>query len=228
MTRRSIRVLTLIESSFVSGPARILIEFGRLAAIPESGLPLVELAVATYWRGQGESPVAEAARSVGLSVFTITERGRCDRDAIPQLRRIVSDYQLDILESRNLKSHFLARLLGLQKGRPWIARNHGYTARDWLDRAHSQLDHWSLHGAFGVVTVCGPFAKELQRRGIDKSKITILPNFVKPIVPLPPGEVEQLRDRLGLQDKAVILAVGRLSSEKGHAFLLQPPRGSTS
>jgi glycosyltransferase involved in cell wall biosynthesis len=221
VTRRSIRVLTLIESPFVSGPARILIEFGRLAAIPDPGLPVAELAVATYWRGPGESPVAEAARSAGLSVFTITERGRWDTAVFSQLRRIVSQYKPDILESRNVKSHFLVRLLGLQKGQPWLAWNHGYTARDWLDRAYSQLDRWSLHGAFRVVTVCGPFAKELERRGIEKCKITVLHNFVKPFVPAPLSEVEQLRDRLGLQDKAVILVVGRLSSEKGHAVLLQ-------
>jgi glycosyltransferase involved in cell wall biosynthesis len=211
----------LIESPFVSGPARILIEFGRRAAIPDSNLPVVDLAVATYWRGPGESPVAEAARKAGLSVFTISERGRWDREAIPQLRKIVSDYRPDILESRNVKSHFLVRMMGLGKGRPWLAWNHGYTARDWLDRAYSQLDRWSLHGAFRVVTVCGPFAEKLESRGIDRSKITVLHNFVKPFVPSPPSEVERLREALGVRDKAVVLAVGRLSSEKGHAVLLQ-------
>ena len=221
MNRQRIRVLTLIESPFVSGPARVLIEFGRLAAIPEPDLPAVDLAVATYWRGPGESPVVTAARNAGLRVFTVSERRRWDTAALPQLRRIVAEYQPDILESRNVKSHFLVRMLGLHQERPWLAWNHGYTAQDWLDRAYSQLDRWSLHGAFRVVTVCGPFAEELERRGIDKSKITILHNFVKPFVPATPEEVEELRGKLGVHDKAVILAVGRLSSEKGPANLLQ-------
>jgi glycosyltransferase involved in cell wall biosynthesis len=61
----------------------------------------------------------------------------------------------------------------------------------------------------------------LERRGIDRRKITILHNFVKPFVPAPTEDVERLRRSLGVQNQAVILAVGRLSSEKGHAMLMQ-------
>ena len=221
MTRQTIRVLTLIESPTVTGPARNIIEFGKLGVVAEPDLPAVETMVVTYWRGAGESPVAAAARNAGLLVATILERRRWDTGVIPQLRRIIADYRPDILESRNIKSHFLVRMLGLHKRYPWVAWNHGYTERDWLDRAYSQLDRWSLQAAFRVVTVCRPFAETLERRGIDGRKITILHNFVKPFVPAPTEDVEGLRRSLGVQNRAVILAVGRLSSEKGHAILLQ-------
>jgi glycosyltransferase involved in cell wall biosynthesis len=154
-------------------------------------------------------------------VTTISERHRWDTQAIPQLRRIIAEYRPDILESRNIKSHFLVRALGLHRHYPWVAWNHGYTERDWLDRVYSQLDRWSLQAAFRVVTVCRPFAETLERRGIDRRKITILHNFVKPFVPALTEDVERLRRSLGVQNQAVILAVGRLSSEKGHAILLQ-------
>ncbi len=221
MTRQTIRILTLIESPTVTGPARNIIEFGKLGVVAEPGLPAVETMVVTYWRGAGESPVAAAARNAGLPVATILERRRWDTGVIPQLRRIIADYRPDILESRNIKSHFLVRMLGLHKRYPWVAWNHGYTERDWLDRAYSQLDRWSLQAAFRVVTVCRPFAETLERRGIDGRKTTILHNFVKPFVPAPTEDVEGLRRSLGVQNQAVILAVGRLSSEKGHAILLQ-------
>ena len=221
MTRPTIRVLTLIESPTVTGPARNIIEFGKLGAVAELDLPLVESIVVTYWRGSDISPVAVTASNAGLQVASISERRRWDTSVIPQLRRLLAEYQPDILESRNIKSHFLVRMLGLHKAYPWVAWNHGYTARDWLDRAYSQLDRWSLQAAFRVVTVCGPFAEKLEQRGIDRRKITILHNFVKPFVPAPSEEVERLRSRVGLQDKAMILVVGRLSSEKGHAILLE-------
>lgn len=221
MTRKTIRVLTLIESPTVTGPARNVIEFGKLGVVAEPGLPAVKTMVVTYWRGASESPVAAAARNAGLRVATIFERHRWDTKAIPQLRRIIAEYRPDIMESRNVKSHFLVRALGLHKQYPWVAWNHGYTERDWLDRAYSQLDRWSLQAAFRVVTVCRPFAETLERRGIDRRKITILHNFVKPFVPAPTEDIERLRCSLGVQNQAVILAVGRLSSEKGHAILLQ-------
>jgi glycosyltransferase involved in cell wall biosynthesis len=222
VTRKSIRVLTLIESSTaITGPSRNLIEFGKLAAIPEPGLPSVEVIVATYQRGSGESPLAATASSAGLSVVTISERRRWDTNVFPQLRQIIAQCQPDILESRNVKSHFLVRMLGLHKKCCWVAWNHGYTATNWLDRSYSQLDRWSLRGAYRVVTVCRPFADKLASRGIDRDKITVLHNSVKPFVAPPLEQVQDLRDSLGLQNEAVILAVGRLSHEKGMADLLR-------
>jgi glycosyltransferase involved in cell wall biosynthesis len=221
VTRQSIRVLTLIESSTVTGPSRNLIEFGKLAANPEPGLLPVQVIVATYQRGPGESPLAVTAKNAGLSVFTISERRRWDTKVFPQLRQMIAQCQPDILESRNVKSHFLVRMLGLHRKCRWVAWNHGYTATNWLDRAYSQLDRWSLRGAYRVVTVCGPFADKLESRGIDRDRITVLHNSVKPFVAPPLEQVRRVQHSLGLQDEAVILAVGRLSYEKGIADLLR-------
>lgn len=79
MTRQTIRVLTLIESPTVTWPARNILEFGKLGAVAEPGLPGVETMVVTYWRGSGESPVVESARNAGLPVATVFERHRTSR-----------------------------------------------------------------------------------------------------------------------------------------------------
>ena len=72
-----------------------------------------------------------------------------------------------------------------------------------------------------MVTVCGPFADTLVSRGIDRDQITVLHNPVKPFV-APLSERGAARsDSLVLHDEAVILAVGRLSYEKGAADLLR-------
>ena len=221
MSRQSIRVLTLIESATITGPSRNLIEFGKLAAIPEPGLPTVEVIVATYQRGEAESALASTAKNAGLSVFTISESRRWDPKIFRQLRAMIAEFQPDILESRNVKSHFLVRMLGLHKKCRWVAWNHGYTATNWLDRSYSQLDRWSLRGAYRVVTVCGPFAEKLVSRGIDRERITVLHNCVKPFVAAPLEHVQHIRHSLGLQNEAVILAVGRFSHEKGIGDLLR-------
>jgi glycosyltransferase involved in cell wall biosynthesis len=222
VTRPHIRVLTLIENATVTGPARNVIEFGKMAARAEAGLPAVEVTIVTYQRGPDESQLALAAKQAGLAVATVAERRRWDTQVFAQLKQIISQINPDILETRNVKSHFLVRLLGLHRKYPWVAWNHGYTATSRLDRAYTQLDRWSLRGAYRVVTVCRPFAGQLERLGVQRERITILHNSVKPFVTPPQEEVQRARRELGLgDDEAVILSVGRLSQEKGHADLIR-------
>lgn len=80
MTRRSIREFTLIKIPIIAALALSLIELGRLAAVPEPGLPVVELAIVTYWRGPGESPVA---RELGTLAFLFS-RSRSAEGGTPQ------------------------------------------------------------------------------------------------------------------------------------------------
>ena len=222
MTQQTIRILTLIESATVTGPARNLIEFASAARRAEDDLPAVEVTILTYRRGPDESPLALAAREAGLPVITVAERRRWDTRVFPQLRQAIARHNPDILETRNVKSHFLVRMLGLNRKYPWVAWNHGYTATSWLDRTYTQLDRWSLRGAYRMVTVCRPFADRLVALGVPREKITILHNSVKPFVKPEAEQVDQLRRSLALSnDEAMILSVGRLSYEKGHADLLR-------
>ena len=109
---------------------------------------------------------------------------------------------------------------GLHREFPWIAWNHGYTSKDRIDRAYNQIDRWSLHGAYRLMTVCGPFADAMQDLGIPRERITVLHNFVDAYVRPSDDEVLRLRQEMGLGDELVIVTVGRMSVEKGHANLL--------
>ena len=222
MSEPTIRVLTLIENATVTGPARNVIEFGKMAARAEAGLPAVQVTLVTYRRGAEESQLAIAAREAGLDVHTVAERRRWDTQVLHQLRQLVAELKPDILESRNVKSHFFVRTLGLYRKYPWVAWNHGYTSSSRLDRMYTKLDRWSLRGAYRVMTVCQPFADDLVRLGVDRERISILHNSVRPFVRPPGEEVQSLRRALGIEpDEGVILSVGRLSYEKGHADLIR-------
>jgi glycosyltransferase involved in cell wall biosynthesis len=222
VTHSPIRVLTLIENATVTGPARNVIDYGKMMAQAEGDLPAVEVTIVTYQRGPEPSALALAAREAGLAVTTVAERRRWDTKVFAQLKQVVATINPDILETRNVKSHFLLRLLGLQRKYPWVAWNHGYTDTSSLDRMYTWLDRWSLRGAYRVVTVCQPFADKIADFGVTRDRISILHNAVKPFV-VPAGEeVQRVRRDLGLEDhEAMILSVGRLSYEKGHADLIR-------
>ena len=127
-----------------------------------------------------------------------------------------------ILQTHNFKSHFLVRLLGLHKNSRWIAFFHGYTWTDLKNYAYNLLDLWSLRSAHRVVTVCQPFAAHLKRIGVRNERIVVQHNAVRPLQPASPDQVMDLRRNLSIPPGAlVLLAVGRLSREKGHLDLIE-------
>ncbi len=210
----SIRILAIMEAYSITGPAKNLIEFARRAG------PELEFSIITYNRAPGNSGFAAAANDAGIRTYTIRERRRFDTGVLPRLREIIDTEQPDIVQSHNVKSHFFVRLVGVPARLPWVAFNHGYTAQSALDRIYSQLDYWSLRRAFRAVVVCRPFAEAIARRGVSPDRIHIQHNSVKPFTSPAAGEIEAVRRELGIRSP-MVLAVGRLSAEKGHADLLE-------
>ncbi|MGE5111575.1 MAG: glycosyltransferase [Acidobacteriaceae bacterium] len=217
----TIRALSLVEATFVTGPAKSLIEFAAASSAADDDLPSVRNAVITFQRPSSENAFLESAERAGLKVDIIRERFAFDPGIIPQLRKAVREQQPEIIQSMNFKSHFLVRLLGLQRGRKWIAFHHGYTRTDLKNTLYNQLDRWSLRKADAVVTVCKPFAKELQQCGVAAERLVVQHNSIRPFVPATREQVERCRATLGLPpDAVVLLSVGRLSREKGHVDLI--------
>jgi glycosyltransferase involved in cell wall biosynthesis len=220
---RRIKVLSIMEADFVTGPAKNLIEFAQRARESGKGLPVVELTVAAYRRGEDpESAFIQAARRAGLTVDVIQERGRFDRSVIAQVKRIVSQRNPDIVQTHNVKSHFFLRCSGVWHERAWLAFHHGYTAEDFKMRCYNAANRWSLRAPRHLVTVCGPFVEQLVGQGMLRESITVLHNSVQPFPPVSAEQVREARDRISAPaDTPIIVSIGRLSREKGHVDLLE-------
>lgn len=231
--KATIRVLALMEARTVTGPAKNIIEFCRraraLGASPGDP-PAAEVSFLTFHRGpepaggEAPNPFVAAARAAGVEVELIRERFRFDPRVLGELRRTVERRRPDVIQTHSVKSHFLVRLSGLWRRRPWVAFHHGYTSTDLKMGLYNCLDRWSLPAAHRVVTVCGPFAQQLARRGVRPERIFVRHNSINENgAALPPAsDVRALRERLGIGEGArVVLAVGRLSREKAHVDLVE-------
>ena len=251
MNRSSIKVLALIEAEEVTGPAKNLIDFARRSLNGDAGvadLAAVETEVVTIQRAsQGtlrksisgvfrrllpgrpddrdqSNPFIRYARRHGLEVKVIPERFRFDWRVIDRLRKQVRLAQPDIVQTHSVKSHFLMRLSGLARQCRWVAFHHGYTATDAKMRILNRLDRWSLRAADQIFTVSAAYAKQLERIGIPGTRIRIIPNAidVDSFSDVTARQARDLRHELGVGcDDRMILAVGRLSAEKGHIHLVQ-------
>jgi glycosyltransferase involved in cell wall biosynthesis len=212
-----IKLLAIMEAGAVTGPAKNLIQFARLAR------PAIETCIVTFQRKDViENPFASAARQAGLEVEIISERYRFDHRVIQSLREVVRRRAPDIIQSHNVKSHFLTRWSAIARSRLWIAFHHGYTTTDWKMRLYNKLDRWSLKGADRILTVSRAFAHQIARIA-PEDRITIVHNSINidSISAISGEEAKALRVRLGIDEsERVVLAVGRLSHEKGHADLI--------
>jgi len=215
-----IRVLVFLEASTIAGAVKPVLEFAREAA-ESTTARTVKLTLALYVRAGKESGLIDTIRSQGLSVELIRERHAFDLQVVPQLRDLVRRVGPDVLWTNNTKSHFLVSLSGLYRTTGWIAFHHGYTKEAWRTGIYNELDRLSLPRAARVVTVCHDFAKQLQRKGVPADRIRVLRNPIRVSSPVMEAEKDGLRAQLGLEHSKVLLSVGRLSLEKGHADLLR-------
>jgi glycosyltransferase involved in cell wall biosynthesis len=218
---RTVRILDFMETSWVSGPAKNLIEFARRAAQTDTPLN-VKIVVATFHRGNVWNEFTVACRDAGLEVHPIWERHAFDFGVIPKIRNLLAEYQPDIVQTHGVKSHFLVRLCRLHKRSRWIAFHHGYTWPRPRVRLYNLLDRFSLPSAALVVTVCHPFEHQLQNIGVARERIVVRHNSVKEFVAASDSQVAALRHSLGIdRGTHVLLAIGRLSREKGHRDLIE-------
>lgn len=224
------KILSIIEATTVTGPAKNLLNFCHLLRSPEfcrEGVPQVEVSIVTFDRvaengDSTENAFVAAALDAGITVDVINERFRFDRAVIKQLRDIVARRAPDVIQTHMIKSHFLVKLSGLGKQYPWIAYHHGYTTTDLKMQFYNQLNRWSLPSADLVIAVCGEFAKQLAASGVQKDRIRVSHNSVNAPRNISSKEQQTLREGFGIaRDEQVMVAIGRLSREKGHADLIE-------
>ena len=206
------RVLAFIEALGVTGPVRNLFR----TAGP------VDLHVATYRRAaarrahhEGIDALVAAARARSIPVHVLDERHAFDPTLLWRVARAIRDVRPDVVQTHNIKSH---ALVACTRRRPrWVAFHHGYTDTDRKQRVYNRLDRWALRRADVVVATCTAFADELAAAGVDRARITVLHNAVEPTRPI---EMERARRALRLDAEYTIVAIGRLSREKGHDLLV--------
>lgn len=166
-----------------------------------------------------------AAAAAAIHVDVLRERRAWDLRVLTQLCNVIESHQPDIVETHQVKCHFiLAQALlwrRIRKNFAWIAYHHGYTKASLKLRLYETLDRWSLRSPDRIVTVCKPFAAELVRNGAPSSRMAVIPNAVEARPAPSEAEIAALRRQWRLDaEEGVILSVGRLSPEKGHIDLI--------
>jgi glycosyltransferase involved in cell wall biosynthesis len=219
-----IRVLALLDDTVVSGKVKPILALARHACKNGATPRGLDVSMLTFVRSKTDPELVSTLREEGFAIDVVRERRRFDLAVFPQLRAIIKRRRPHVLWTHSAKTHFLVRAAGLHHEKAWIAFHHGYTATSLAWRLYEQLDRWSLRGADRVMTACEAFATDLNvRLGIGRERLSVHRS------PLAADESQTrrsdagaLRRELGLPPGArIVLSVGRLSKEKGHADLIR-------
>jgi glycosyltransferase involved in cell wall biosynthesis len=221
--RPTIRMVALLEGSTLSGPAKNLFEFCRVARTLSAG-PVLDLTLLTFQRSfsldcSGNTDLIAAAQQAGIAVERLPERFVFDVQVISRLRKLIERFNPDLIQTHAAKAHFLLRCSGLGKDTPWIAFHHGYTNTDFRSPIYNNLNRWSLQAPERIVTVSLATKQQLLRHGIAGQRITVVHNAVQVRqhhqIQNDASILRQKKIDLGvLPDEKLILCAGRLSQEK--------------
>ncbi len=231
---QTIKLLAVMEPKTVTGAAKNMLDFCRFARDVNETLPgstIIETSIVTFERGRNEGKTSgslespnefvKAARELGLEVDIIPERFRFDLRVIPSLREAIERRAPDIVLTHHVKSHFLMKMSRLWQKYAWVAFHHGYTKTHFREHLYNRMDRLSLPTAKRVITVCEAFARELVGAGVSRERINVQHNSIRPERKASAEEARAIKTQFGIKEgDPVVLAIGRLSSEKAHIDLL--------
>lgn len=210
------RVMILIDSYRVSGPAKGLLDFCE-ATHGRCG-PLL---VAFERRRRGPTELRDACERRGIDLRVVRERFRYDPAMFGQTVRLARGMRPDLLQTHGYKADIVGLALGALLRLPWVAFSHGRTDEGLKTRMYHALDDLIIRRADRVVAVSEARRAALVAAGGASARVVTIPNAVD----TPPPEfvdAHEARRELRLDpDRPLVAVIGRLSPEKGHADFLR-------
>jgi glycosyltransferase involved in cell wall biosynthesis len=209
-------VLSIVDTIEIGGAGKVVLQSTR--GLVSRGTRVV---LANFCYPGRTSAFDAAGRDAGAEVVVLEQAHRADYGCIDGLRALASSRGVGLVESHSLKAHVVAWRLARTLRLPWLAYVHGWTAESRRVRLYNALERRLLRAPDHVCAVAPPLAVALRAAG-RVGPITVLSNALEPS-PRMPTAAERVAARAALgvhPDATLVVAVGRLSREKGVDVLL--------
>jgi glycosyltransferase involved in cell wall biosynthesis len=211
-----LRVLHLRNSDRLSGPERLLLDQAALAG--DGVTPLL----ASFGEAGAPHPFLDAARAAGLVAHLIEQKGSYDRRLRQRVHALVEETAPDIVVSHDYKANFLS--IRAIRGRPRASIVHGYTGEGRKVGFFEAVDRKLLRRMDAVVVVSDTLRDQLLQAGVQPPRLHVIANGIRAdrVRAAAASARADVRAELGLaSEDLALLALGRLSPEKGQDVLLE-------
>lgn len=193
------RVLQVITPSHMSGAETQLVRMVRRMRCRGHELPVLVK--------RGSPAVAEMLR-LGVDPQTAPIGGKANLLAPLMIGRIARRTGAQLVQSALSTASWWSGWLEALGGPPSLGHVHGFTSAAW----HRRQRH--------LLAVSSAVADDLIAQGVDRQRVTVLPNAIDPDEFRPTRDPRAVRDELGADpDDPVVATFGHLSEKKGYRDL---------
>ncbi len=212
-----IRVWHVRNSDRFGGPERLIADQCALAA------PEYEMVVLSFGAEDEPHAFLDAAAARGVPTRRVPQASSYDPRLVRRVRKAIEAEQPALLVGHDYKADLLLRMASRGSGLPRVAVVHGYTGENLKIRLFEALDKRLLRKMDAVVVVSEALRAELIERGVQPDRIHLVPNAVDVVGVAAAAEAgrEAVRREWEVGGDFVLLALGRLSPEKGQDVLLE-------
>jgi glycosyltransferase involved in cell wall biosynthesis len=208
-------VMHLRSSAGFWGPERVILD---LAA----GGPDRSVVVCFDDRRHAGTQLLARAQAAGAATATVRSRWAFDPVPVAGLLRLLRAHHADVVHAHDYKADAVATAACSLARVPVVATAHNWRHGTRALRIYARLDRVVLRRAAAVAAVSDDIAGALRRGGVRPDRVRVIHNGVDCRRFSPVGDRHSARAELGVPpDGPLLAACGRLSSEKGHALLLQ-------
>jgi len=163
--------------------------------------------------------VGDQARARGLEVEIVHCSGRLDWRAVVAIRRLMTEYQVDVLHTHGYKADIYGNFASWSRRVGLIATCHNWPHPAWSMQAYAALDRFFLRTFDRVVVLSEAVAGALRNSGLPEDKLQAIANGV---------DVERFREAQpslksgsSKANESLVGFVGRLVPGKGADILLR-------
>jgi glycosyltransferase involved in cell wall biosynthesis len=215
------RILHLIDSRGVYGAERILLYLAREQQRRGHEPWIVSIGDP----GTGESEFESLARARGIAVAPVRIPPRPTPGVVRSVLGTVRSLRPEVLHSHGYKANILLSLVSRRKRGPMLATLHGWTSGErlgalWL---YERLDRWALRRLDAVVVVAHSMLTLPALRAIPAGRLHVIANGIPTYAERHGEYTAELPQNLlsFLRRQPTVVAIGRLSAEKGFMLLLE-------
>lgn len=175
--------------------------------------------VAVLGNGAGPAFLAPLDRA-GVETISLRIAPRAYGRERSEFHELCRRIRPDVVHTHGYHVDVVDAAAARRAGVPTVTTVHGFTGGDWKNWIYERLQRRAFRRFDAVVAVSRPLAHDLERTGVPRPRLYLVPN-AWPADDPPPFARAEARAQLGVHDDRFHIGwVGRLTEEKGADLLL--------